>query len=145
MFCREDRQRNFVGVQWFSGTKGGRWNGRCDGYYQAEIIEPVKSEAMGFLVLQMVVTVESVEPPSKSMSLPEGIMETMQTMPADVLKTVAMNDSGTQTEEVVLSKAEWQSRLSCYTSAEIQTDALLISGRYYGSCVQAQETTLGTN
>jgi hypothetical protein len=97
-----------VGVEWVTDTRGGRWNGGYDSYHPTGIIELVKSETIGFSAFQMV-SVESVEPPimppSKTTTLPESIMEIVQTMAADVLETVAMNDSETQTE-VVLSETE---------------------------------------
>jgi hypothetical protein len=65
------------------------------------------------------------------------------TISPGVLGTVAMHNLGTQTERMVLSKVEWQSRLSFYISMEMQIDAFIISGGGDGSCAQAQERTLG--
>ena len=49
------------------------------------------------------------------------------TISPNVLGTVAMHNLGTQTERMVPSKVEWQSRLTFYISIEMQTNAFIIS------------------
>jgi 3-phosphoglycerate kinase len=68
----------------------------------------------------------------------------VQIIPADALETMVMHDSGIRTEEAVLGKAKWQSRLRVIINMKMQTDAILVSGKHGGQYVQAEEATLGT-